>query len=477
MTRHGFGLLLAACVLLCAGCLMGPDYRRPRFDLPPGASDNDSAQYAPFTAADWWRLFDDPVLDRIEAEALASNRDLMIAAARVEEARALARVALADRLPAIGISAAGGRERTTLQAAPPAGSRTVDFFEAFGYASFELDFWGLYRRLDEAARAELLSSEAGRDAVRLSLTADVAALYFNLRTLEAQTRIAREQLATYDATCELYRKRYRFGYTQELDLRRIEADRLATEALVYRRENALSQAGTALAVLLGRSPRDIVQGFAQEGRPLEDLNAAPRIPDNIPSGLLERRPDIRREEGLLIAANARIGAARAALFPAIRLTAQSGFSSPELEDLFSKDAQAWNMAAGLVQPVFEGGRLLALEKAARARHKQRLARYEQTVQNAFRETRDSLVAGTKTAQALEVSLQRAQAMRRALELSQKQHAGGYISIIDVLDIQRRSLLAELDLSVARQERLDALIALCRSMGGGWQESTDAARVY
>ena len=474
MLRYAFLFLLVA--VLGAGCAMGPDYVRPEFELPQ-AEDNDVAQFAPFTAAEWWTVFDDPGLNRIEAEALIANRDLKLAAARVEEARALARIALADRLPAAGIAGAAGRERTSTQAAPPAGSRTVDFFETFGYASFELDFWGRYRRLDEAARAELLASEAGRDAVRLALTADVAALYFNFRTLEAQTRIAREQLATYDTTCAVYRKRYRSGYTQELDLRRIEADRLATEALVYRRENALSQAGTALAVLLGRSPRDIVQGFAETGRSLEELDAAPSIPDNIPSDLLERRPDIRREEGMLMAANARMGAARAALFPSIRLTGQSGFASPELQDLFMQEAHAWNIAASLVQPVFEGGRLFALEKAARARHEQMLARYEQTVQNAFRETRDALVAGTQTARALDASLQRAQCMRRSLELARTQHQGGYISIIDVLDIHRRSLLAELDLTAARQERLEALIALCRAMGGGWRESSEESSLY
>jgi len=474
MNKYRCVFLLSAALL--AGCAMGPDYVRPDFELPP-PSDNDSAQYAPFTAADWWKIFDDPTLDRIQAEALAYNRDLKAAAARVEEARAFAREALADRLPAIGIAGAAGRERASQRAAPPAGSRTSDFFEAFGYASFEIDFWGQYRRLDEAARAELLATEAGRDAVRLSLTADVAALYCYLRTIEAQTRIAREQLATYETTCEMYRKRYLAGYTQELDLRRIEADRHATEALVYRRENELSRVGTALAMLIGRSPAAIVQGFPDEGRALEELNVFPRIPERIPSDLLERRPDIRREEGLLMAANARIGAARAAFFPSISLTGRSGFVSPELEDLFTKDAQVWNAAAALAQPVFEGGRLFAREKAARARQEQMLARYEQTVQNAFRETRDALVAGAKTDQALAASLEQARSMRRSLELSQKQHTSGHISIIDVLDIQRRSLLAELDLSYARQSRIDALIALCRAMGGGWQESPDPVEVY
>ncbi len=455
--------------LLPVACAMGPDYIRPELMLPP-ASDNASV-HAPFTAADWWKLFNDPTLDRIENEALIYNRDLKIAMARVDEARALARIVLADRLPAVGIGADAGRGRFLKEAAIPNRSRTRETFDAFGFASFELDLWGKYRRLDEAARAELLATRSARDAVQLTLTADVATLYFYLRTLETQTRIARDHLETYDKSCELYRKRYRAGYIQELDLRRIEADRLETKALVYRRENALSQAGTALAMLLGRSPRDIVQGFSEEGKTLEQLSTFPCIPENIPSDLLSRRPDIRRDEGILMAANARIGAARAAFFPSINLTGQYGFISSDFQNLFTDSTNVWNMAGALTQPIFEGGRLYAREKAAKARQKQMLARYEQTVQNAFRETRDALVAGTKITQALDASLKRAQAMRRSLVLSQKQHAYGHISMIDELDIQRRSLLAELELSYARQNQLDTVIALCRAMGGGWHAQT------
>jgi multidrug efflux system outer membrane protein len=436
----------------------------------PQASDNASA-HAPFTAADWWKLFNDPTLDRIEGEALAYNRDLKMAMARVDEARAMARIALADRLPAVGIGADAGRGRFSKERAVPGKSRTRETFDAFGFVSFELDLWGKYRRLDEAARAELLATQSARDAVRLTLTADVAALYFYLRSLEAQTRIARDQLASYDRSCEIYRKRYRAGYIQELDLRRIEADRLATEALVYRRENALSKAGTALAMLLGRSPRNIIQGFSEEGKTLEQLNTFPRIPENIPSDLLNRRPDIRRDEGMLMAANARIGVARAAFFPSINLTGQYGFISSDLQNLFINDANVWNVAGALTQPIFEGGRLFARKKAAEARRAQMLARYEKTIQNAFRETHNALVAGTKITQALDASLQRAKAMRRSLELSQKQHTHGHISIIDELDIQRRSLMAEFDLTIARQNQLDTVIALCRAMGGGWQEQT------
>lgn len=464
-------LLLAA----LAACAMGPDYIRPRLALPQGA-DNDSLT-APFTADGWWMLLQDPTLDRIEAEALAGNRDLQTAMARVEEARALARIALADRLPAAGLGADASRGRVSQREAAPGESRIHESYDAFGLVSFELDLWGKYRRLDEAARAELLATRAARDAVQLSLTAEVASHYVRLRTIEAQTRIARDQLASYDATCELYRKRYRAGYTQELDLRRIEADRLATRALVFQRENELSRAQTALAALLGRSPRDIVQGFTEAGKSLEALNVFPRIPENIPSDLLSRRPDIRREEGVLMAANARIGAARAAFFPSITLTGQNGFVSADLQDLFTDNARAWSVAGGLTQPIFEGGRLFAREKTARARQKQMLARYEKTVQTAFKETRDALVAGTKTLQVLEASLQRAEAMRRSLELSQKQHARGYISLIDVLDIERRSLLAELELSLARQAQLESVIALCRALGGGWREHDDGVRLY
>ncbi len=462
--------------LLLAGCAMGPDYIRPELVLP-AAPDNATAQSAPFTAINWWKLFNDSTLDRIEVEALACNRDLKIAMARVEEARALARIAFADRLPAAGIGGDAARGRSTKDGTPQGESRMYESYDALGFASFELDLWGKYRRLDEAARAELLATAAGRDAVQLSLTADVAAMYFRLRTLQAQTRIARDQLATYDKTCEIYRKRYRWGYTQELDLRRIEADRLATEALLYQRENEQSKAETALAMLLGRSPRGIVQGFTEEGKTLEELNTFPLIPENIPSDLLARRPDIRRDEEMLIAANARIGAARAAFFPSITLTGQYGFASSELQDLFAGGANVWHIAAGLSQPIFEGGKLFAREKAARARQEQMLAHYEQTVQSAFRETRDALVSGTKTSQVLAASIERVRAMRRSFELSRKQHARGYISIIDVLDIQRRSLEAEFVLSAARQGQLDSVLALCRTLGGGWRDNTDEARLY
>jgi len=201
-----YRLLYLLIFLLLAGCAMGPDYIRPTPMLPT-ASDNVSSQITPFTALNWWKLFNDPTLDRIEQEALVYNCDLKIAMARVEESRALARIAFAARLPTIGIGGYANRGRTSQEEAVPGKSRTYELFDAFGFASFELDLWGKYRRLDEAARAELLATKAARDTVRLSLTVNVAALYFHLRTLEAQTRIARDQLETYNKSCDIYLKR------------------------------------------------------------------------------------------------------------------------------------------------------------------------------------------------------------------------------------------------------------------------------
>lgn len=454
---------------LIAGCAVGPDYIRPEFELP--AADNASSYIVPFAAADWWKIFCDPTLDRIELEALAHNRDLKFAMARVDEARALARIAFADRLPSLVLGADSARYRSSRAATPAGESRTAESFDAFGICSFELDLWGKYKRLDEAARAELLSTEAARDAVRLFLTADVAYLYFQLRTLQAQTRIARRRLESYDRTYSLYKKRYQLGYTKELDLRRIEADRFATGALLYQSENRLSQAETALSMLLGRNPRDIVKSFSDEGKTLEELYTLPPIPEHIPSDLLARRPDIFQAEGILKAANARIGVARAAYFPSISLTGRYGFVSSDLQDLFTGGANVWTLAGSLAQPVFEGGRLRGQERAVVARRGQMLAQYEKAVQNAFRETRNALVAGKKTAQALDAALARTGAMHRSLELSRTQHTHGYISIIDVLDIERQTLLAELDLAAARQSRLESVIALCKTLGGGWHEKT------
>ncbi len=455
-------------LLLLSGCALGPDYMRPVQELPQG-SDNAASLAAPFIAAQWWTVFRDPVLSRIEQEAIAHNRELKHAMARVDEARAVARIAFADRLPAIGMQAGAARSRSADEAARAGESRTGELFDVLGLCSFEIDLWGKYKRLDEAARAELLATEADRDAIQLSLTAQVAAFYFKCRTLQARTRIARRRLDSYAKTCDLYRKRLQHGYVQELDLRRIEADRYSTEALLFQLENRLSRAQTALSVLLGRSPREIAEGFSGKVIALDSTGALPQTPAHIPSDLLARRPDVRRAEEKLIAANARIGAARAAYFPSIALTGRYGFISPDLQDLFTDGANVWSIAGSLAQPVFEGGRLRGREQAAKARREQMLAHYEHTVKNAFREARDALVAGAKTAQALDASRARAEAMRRSFELSRIQHEHGYISVIDVLDIERHTLSAELDFAEARQSRLEAVIALCKALGGGWHE--------
>ena len=308
------------------GVHLGPDYKRPDLDLPAASVAADEPG-ALFTRERWWEVFHDDALNRLEEAALAHNSNLAQAMARVEEARAAAGVAFADRLPAVGLRSQDGKRLMTEgeELAHHYASRTQEAYKAVGFLSFELDLWGKYRRLDEAARAELLSTEAARDTIRLAVASETALAYFQLRTLQEQERIAADMLKSYERTCKVYETRYRLGQSPETTLRRFAAERDKTQAQLYDLEERRIRCEGALAVLAGFSPAGIVDGAGrafQEGRTLGELAPPPDVPSGIPSDLLQRRPDVRSAEGRLMAANARIGAARAAFFPSFSLTAE-----------------------------------------------------------------------------------------------------------------------------------------------------------
>ena len=314
------GLLL--CCLLAAGCTLGPDYKRPDLDLPAASVAADEPGVL-FTRERWWEVFHDGALNRLEEAALAHNSNLAQAMARVEEASAAAGVAFADRLPAVGLRSQDGKRLMTEgeELTHHYASRTQEAYKAVGFLSFELDLWGKYRRLDEAARAELLSTEAARDTIRLAVASETALVYFQLRTLQEQERIAADMLKSYERTCKVYETRYRLGQSPETTLRRFAAERDKTQAQLYDLEERRIRCEGALAVLAGFSPAGIVDGAGrafQEGRTLGELAPPPDVPSGIPSDLLQRRPDVRSAEGRLMVANARIGAARAAFFPSSR---------------------------------------------------------------------------------------------------------------------------------------------------------------
>jgi multidrug efflux system outer membrane protein len=464
---------LALLLLLGSGCLMGPDYERPEMELPDKGAYAGAAEYdGLYGQARWWTVFNDPELDKLITEALLNNRNLAIAMARVEEASGRAGVALADRLPQIGAGGGASRQQITAGQAlsyGPNASRIQTSWQANGLFSFELDLWGKYRRLDEAARAELLASEAARDTVRLTLSAEVANAYFLLRSLQAQYNIAANMLDTYNETCELFARRLASGLVQEIDLRRMEAERDANAATLHALKNSLSQAETMLALLAGKSARDIIQFEFSPSLSLEELQPPPFIPEHLPSGLLARRPDILQAEGQLIAANARIGAARAAFFPSISLTGGGGYVSGDLDDLFTGSSSIWNFAGNLTQPIFQGGRLIAQEAIAQAQYKQMLANYELTVQMAFKEARDALVNNQERRIIFYHNFRQVQALERSLYLANRQYDVGTIGLMDLLDVRRSLLRGQLELANGRQQQLSAVVLLCKSLGGGWSE--------
>ncbi|MDD7502010.1 MAG: efflux transporter outer membrane subunit [Elusimicrobia bacterium] len=452
---HMCGLLGA--VLLLAGCLMGPNYKQPELDLPTGqAADN----FSIFTNAQWWTVFDDEVLNQLETEALAYNKDLQAAVARVDEARAAVGIATADQLPSLSAAAQSGRAGSKAGSGESQSTANVS-------VSFELDLWGKYRRLSEAARAQLLASEAARDTVRLTLTADVAKNYFALRMLDAQLEIAQRTLKARQENVRIYTSRYKNGYSTEVDLKRVEANMASVQAQEQQLRLKISQTETALSVLVGKSPRQIAEGATPRGKKLAEITLIPNVPEGLPSDLLARRPDVRSAEGSLIAANANIGAARAAYFPSIPLTASAGYASGALNNLFTGSSGVWAIGGQLLAPIFEGGKIRAQNKQAEAQYREMLATYEKTVQGAFKETLDALSANRINREIFESYNQQTVAMQRSYDLTKKQEDAGLIGVTDLLSVEENLLSAEMNLASARNDELAAVVNLSKALGGGW----------
>ena len=451
-----------------AGCMtVGPDYRRPKVDTPeqwPGAT---SAE--PISAA-WWNAYGDPVLDRMVEDALAYNTDLRFAVARVDEARAALGISRADQYPGVSANASASRNRPSQEGVT--GVLVRDDPEYSNYratlnASYEIDFWGKYRRATEAARAELLGAQSNREAVRLTLITDVARGYFNLRALDAQVAVTRRTISTRLASTALQRMRFEAGVASEFDLRQVEAQTAQAQALLPAFERSLAQQETALAILLGRSPRAIVTVPVERGAAINALTLPPAVPAGLPSDILERRPDVRQAEQALIAANARIGQAKAAYYPSISLTAILGTESTSLSNLFTAPARVWQVGGSAAQTVFDAGRTGQQVEQARAREQQLLASYASAIQNAFKDTLDALVAQRTAREALDAEQTRVTALQSSYRLAQLRYDNGVSSLLDVLDVERGLLDAELNRVEAQRAQLAATADLFKALGGGW----------
>jgi len=455
-------------VAALAGCMtVGPDYRRPKVDTPeqwPGAAGTEGI------SATWWKAYGDPVLDRMVEDALAYNTDLRFAVARVDEARAALGISRADQYPGVSANASASRNRPSQEGVTGvliSGDPEYSNYRATLNASYEIDFWGKYRRATEAARAELLGAQSNREAVRLTLITDVARGYFNLRALDAQVAVTRRTISTRLASTALQRMRFEAGVASEFDLRQVEAQTAQAQALLPAFERSLAQQETALAVLLGRSPRAIVTVPVGRGAAIDALTLPPAVPAGLPSDILERRPDVRQAEQALIAANARIGQAKAAYYPSISLTAILGTESTSLSNLFTAPARVWQVGGSAAQTVFDAGRTGQQVEQARAREQQLLASYASAIQNAFKDTLDALVAQRTAREALDAEQTRVTALQSSYRLAQLRYDNGVSSLLDVLDVERGLLDAQLNRVEAQRAQLAATADLFKALGGGW----------
>jgi len=459
-------ILCAVILLMLTGCMtVGPDYQRPSIDTPTSwRFEEKEVQDLANTA--WWEQFNDPVLNSLVATALQENKDLLIATARVEEFFGRYFSTRGGQYPFVGAGGSGSREEVTKKGPTPlpAGvDRTYNFYEGFLFGSWEIDFWGRYRRASEAARAELFSTEEARRSLVLTLVSAVATTYVDIRALDKQLEITQSTAKTRKETLDLFQLRFDKGIISEVDVSQAVSEYEDAMARIPDIERAIGQRENALSVLLGRNPGPIPRGLT-----IDEL-ILPAVPAGVPSDLLERRPDIRGAEQALVAANARIGVAKSLYFPTISLTGALGTVSTSLSDLFTGPSRTWNFGASANIPIFSAGRIGGEVKASEAVQKQALYAYEQAIQNGFREVGDALIDRSKSKQRLDALERQVRALQNYARLARMRYDEGYTSYLEVLDAERSLFNVELSYTGFR-----SLINIYKSMGGGWVERAEVA---
>jgi multidrug efflux system outer membrane protein len=466
------------------GCAVGPNYKRPPVNVPtvyrdPGqqqaAAVKTPANGAPAAVAGtaqsvaaslgdekWWEVFQDKELQGLIRTALENNYDVRIAATRVLQAQAQLGITRADQLPSVSV----GGNVNSLQSAKsgPIPSFEVTTGQLNASASWNLDFWGKYRRATEAARANLLASEWGQRAVMSTLVASVATDYFQLRQLDLELEISKRTLDSRQGSLQLTQTLEQHGFNSLLDVRQSEQLVYTAAAEIPDLERQIAQQENAISILLGKNPGDVPRGLKLIEQP-----HPPEVPVGLPSSLLERRPDIRQAEQNLIAANAQIGIARAAYFPDIALTGTAGYQSPALTNLFTGPAGIWNMAASFSQPIFQGGRLKSNVRLAEAQREQLLLAYQQTIQGAFRDVSNALIAYRKNREFRVQEQRLVEAAQDAAHLSEVRFKAGTTDYLEVLTNNTNYFSAELNLAQAQGNELTALVQLYQALGGGWEQ--------
>lgn len=465
-------LVLSA--FLITGCKLGPDYVRPPVKAPDGWLDHENTEK---TIADlpWWELFNDPTLQGLIKAALAENRDTAAALERVQEAKALLGITKADYYPTVtGSATAGGvnPSNETLQLPdnfPNLKSGTQGYYALSADVSWEIDLFGRVRRANEAQRAVLLGTEEAYRSAVILLVSEVARVYYDLRGLDLEVEIGHQTLQSRQEYVDLAKHRFEGGVTPELDWRQAEAEYYRTQAVVYELEKQVRIAENAMSVLLGRPPGEIPRGLN-----IRDEHTLPEIPAGLPSQLLERRPDILAAEQQLVAENARIGEAKALMFPFISLTGSYGVVSRDLDTLISSNAQTWTIIPSLFQTIFDAGRNKNRVRAQESRQRQAILNYQQTILISFQDVEDALVSYNKSSEQRVSQSARVEALKKVLFLSEARYRGGVAAYLEVLDAQRSLFDAELNEIDTIRDHTTSLVRLYKSLGGGWPKITEAA---
>ena len=461
--------MVSSLILALAGCTVGPHYKRPATNAPSiyrGPDNNDARLFNASTSSlgdeKWWTVFHDPALQQLIRTALVNNYDVRIAATRILQERAQLVITRSNEFPTLS---AGGE---LLSSSSP----SLGAFPAYSYnvgevsasASWDLDFWGRYRKATEAARANLASSEWGKRATISTLVSDTASDYFQLQALDLELGIARRTLASRQESLQLTTTLANGGSESLVDVRQAEQLVDTAAAEIPDLERQIQQEENAIQILTGQNPGPVARSSKLTDEP---------VPANVPAGLtstlLERRPDIREAEENLVAANAQVGVARAQLFPDVSLTGMAGFESDALTRLFSGPASTWNYSGSLTQPLFEAGRLRANVRLSQAEKQQMVLTYQQTIQRAFSDVSNALIAYQKYREYQVQQAKLAEAAEDSVRLANMRYKGGVTSYLEVLTNDTNAFSAELSLAQAELNERLALVQLYNSLGGGWQQ--------
>ena len=454
-----------ASALLASGCSFIPQLDRPALpvaDQFPAAASQTAGQVA---AADipWQQFFTDPRLQQVIQLALDNNRDLRVAMLNIEKAQAQYQIQRASQFPELAAAAGGQRARSQLT-----GQYGNSFTAGLTMPSWEIDFWGRISSLKEQALAQYLATEEGRKAAQISLISNVANTWLNLQADEELMSISRRTLGTREQSIKLTKLRLDAGVTSELDFRQAQSLTESARATLAQQTRQRELDANALTQLVGQTlPAELLSGM--QGKKLADLPPLADVPAGLPSDLLLRRPDVRQAEQSMIAANASIGAARAAFFPNISLTASAGFANPEISDLFSSGSKYFSVAPSLYLPIFNAGRNRANLQVAEANQKIAVAQYEQAIQAAFRETSDALVSRQTLQEQLQAQARQLEAEQVRYKLSDLRYTNGVASYLDLLDAQRSLFALEQSVVQVRLQQLQNQVNLYKVLGGGWPE--------